>query len=270
MNKFAKTIRSLAWMAFIITAGLVVFAAHSSNTHSRNRSRRRSKPRPTPTGRRALPKPVAGARGFDQFNKRDASARLIAGAATRGGDEAGHSYQDGETAYAAGKYEDAVTSFTEAVRLKPGWAEAHYALALSLNEIGKLEDAIREFKEVVRLKGAYQMVVRSHYDIGNNYTDLKKYAEAIDAYKLSIDLNPDVPESHNNLGLAYAALSRNAEAIAEFNRAIKLEPNYAAAHYNLGVAYLQTGKKQEASEQQQILVKLDAELAKRLESLIKQ
>jgi tetratricopeptide (TPR) repeat protein len=139
-----------------------------------------------------------------------------------------------------------------------------------LNETAKLEDAIREFKEVVRLKGAYQMVVLSYYNIGNNYFDLKKYPEAVDAYKLSIDLNPDIPESHHNLGLAYAALNRTADAIAEFERAIKLEPNYAAAHYNLGVAYLQAGKKPEARAQLQILVKLDAELAKRLEALLKQ
>ena len=112
---------------------------------------------------------------------------MIAGAATRGGDPAGNAYQEGETAYTTGKFEDAAAAFAEAVRLKPGWAEAHYALALALNEIGKLEDANREFAEVVRLKGPYQMVAVSHYNIGNNYTDLKKYLEAIDAYRLSID-----------------------------------------------------------------------------------
>jgi hypothetical protein len=53
---------------------------------------------------------------------------LVAGAATRGVDPAGNAYQDGETAYAAGKYEAAVVNFTEAVKLKPAWAEAHYAL----------------------------------------------------------------------------------------------------------------------------------------------
>lgn len=262
----------LALLTFLVSTALAAFAAHSSTdiSQSRTRSRSRARPRATPTPRRPLPKPDTGARGFDQFNKRDASARLIVGAATRGGDPAGNAYQDGETAYAAAKYQDAVVAFGEAVRLKPVWAEAHYALALALNEIGKLEDANREFAEVVRLKGPYQMVVLSHYNIGNNYTDLKKYPEAIDAYKSSIDLNPDISESHNNLGLAYSALERVAEAIPEFEQAIKLSPEYAAARYNLGVAFLQTGRKREAAEQQQALVKLDVELAKRLEVLIKQ
>ena len=83
-------------------------------------------------------------------------------------------------------------------------------------------------------------------------------------------MNPDISESHNNLGLAYSALGRVDEAIPEFEQAVKLSPDYAAARYNLGVAYLQTGRKQEAVEQQQALVKLNAELASRLEGLIKQ
>jgi len=261
-----------ALLIFLISAGIVTFAAHSrtNTSQSRTRSRVRPKPRPTPTPRHALPKPVTGPRGFDQFNQRDASARLIAGAATRGVDPASNAYQDGETAYATGKYPEAVAAFGEAVRSKPSWAEAHYALALSLNEIGKLEDANREFAEVVKLKGAYQMVVLSYYNIGNNYADLKKYLEAIEAYKLSIDLNPDISESHNNLGLAYSALGRVAEAIPEFERAIKLDPDYATARYNLGVAYLQTGRKQDAAGQQKALIKLDAEMASRLDGLIKQ
>ncbi len=263
---------TLPLLILVTSAVMVAFAPHSrtEDSQSRNRSGNRAKARPTPTPRRALPKPVAGSRGFDQFNQRDASARLIVGAATRGGDPAGNAYQEGETAYAAGKYQEAVVAFGQAVKLKPGWVDAHYALALSLSETGKLADANREFAEVVRLKGPYQMVVLSHYNIGNNYTDLKKYLEAIDAYRSSIDLNPDISESHNNLGLAYSALERTAEAIPEFEQAVKLSPEYATARYNLGVAYLQTGRKREAGEQQQALVKMDAQLASRLEALIKQ
>src|SRR6185295_19391436 len=124
----------VALLIFIMVAGLAVSASNSSTnqTGSRTRSRVRFKARPAPTPRRPLPKPVGGSRGFDQFNKREASARLVAGAATRGGDAAGNAYEEGETAYAAGNYEQAVAKFTEAVRLKPTWPEGYYALALSL------------------------------------------------------------------------------------------------------------------------------------------
>ena len=50
---------------------------------------------------------------------------------------------------------------------------------------------------------------------------------------------------------------------------MRLRPDYAEAHYNLGVAYLQLGRKREAEEQQQILLKLNSELAAKLDTLIK-
>lgn len=258
-------------LTILVCAVLAALVVHSrSDASPQRRSRVRSRLHATPTPRRPLPKPVTTARGFNQFSSRDASSRLVVGAATRGGDAAGTSYQDGETAYAAGKFTEAAAAFTEAIRLESSWAEAHYALALSLNELKKPEQAIDEFNEVVKLKGAYELVVLSHYNIGNNYFDLKKYEEAIEAYRQSIDLDPDRSESRNNLALTYAALNRLPEAMAELEQAVKVNSDYAAARYNLGVAYLQSGRKQEASEQQRALIKLDAELARRLETLIKE
>jgi tetratricopeptide (TPR) repeat protein len=268
IKRTAFVVPLLTIMVCAVFTALVIHSRTNASPQPR-RSRSRSRLRATPTPRRPLPKPVTTARGFNQFNSRDASSRLVVGAATRGEDAAGESYKNGEMAYAAGKFAAAVAAFTEAIRLKPSWPEAHYALALSLNEVKQLEQAIDEFNEVVKLKGAYELVVLSHYNIANNYFDLKKYAEAIAAYRQSIDLDPDRPESRNNLALAYGALDRLPEAIAELEQALKLNPEYAAAHYNLGVAYLQSGKKQQAGEQQRALTKLDAELARRLETLIK-
>lgn len=51
---------------------------------------------------------------------------------------------------------------------------------------------------------------------------------------------------------------------------MQLRADYAEAHFNLGVAYLQLGKKHEAEEQQQLLVKLNSELAGKLDALIKE
>src|SRR5258708_19020363 len=96
------------------------------------------RPKPSPTPRRPLPKPVTGSRGFDQYAKRDASARLIAVAGTRVIIDPGDFYGKGEANYIAGKYEQAVADLTEAVRLSPDWDDPHYVLALSLTELGRL------------------------------------------------------------------------------------------------------------------------------------
>ena len=250
-----------------------------------------SQPKPSPTPRQQLPKPVAGTRDFEQFAQRDASARQVAGAATRaprprparaarpeGAEAEGFAtiaYDRGDTDYAAGRYKEAVEAFSEAVRRRPDWVRAHYALALSLIETEKLKEAIEEFKQVLKLNATEELKVLSNYNTGNAYADLGQYAEAIEAYQqaIKLDANSARPQQlskpHNNLGLAYAASDRLAEAVAEFNEAVHLRPDYAEAHFNLGVAYLQLAKKNEAREQQRILVKLKPELAAKLGALIK-
>jgi tetratricopeptide (TPR) repeat protein len=234
-----------------------------------------NQPKPSPSPRRQLPKPVAGSRGFEQFAKRDASARLIAAAGTRVIVDPGDFYSKGEANYKAGKYEAAVKDLREAVKLSPDWEDPHYVLALALTETGKLKEAIAEFKQVVKLAIKDQPKILSYYNMGNAYADLGDYQDAIDSYNQAIRLNTNssnpqpLSKPHNNLGLAYAALGQLTEAVAEFDQAVQLKPDYAEAHYNLGVAYVQLGRKPEAEEQQRILRTLKPDLAAKLDALIK-
>lgn len=228
-----------------------------------------TQPKPLPTPRKALPKPLAGARNFDQFARRDASVRLIAAAGTRVIVDPGDFYSKGEANYKAGKYDAAVNDLREAVRLSPNWEDPHYVLALALTETGKLKEAIEEFKQVVKLAIKDEPKILSLYNIGNAYFDLRNYQEAIESYQAALKLNPGLSKPHNNLGLAYAAAGRLADAVAEFKQAVQLKPDYAEAHYNLGVAYAQLGRRAEAAEQRRILMKLKPELAAKLNALIK-
>lgn len=234
-----------------------------------------AQPKPSPTPRRQLTKPVGGARGFEQFANRDASARLIAVAGTRMVVDPGDFYSKGEGNYKAGNYEAAVKDLREAVKLSPDWEDPHYVLALSLTELGRLKEAIEEFKRVVNLAVKDQPKILSFYNIGNAYADLGEYQDAIKSYQQAIKLNENssnpqpLSKPHNNLGLAYAASERLTDAVAEFKQAAQLRPDYAEAHYNLGVAYVQLGRKTDAEAQQRILSKLKPELAAKLDALLK-
>lgn len=227
-----------------------------------------SQAKPSPTPRRPLPKPVARARGFEQFAKRDASARLIAGGATRVIVDRGDHFARGEAHYKGRQYEPAVKELREAIKQRPDWEDPHYVLALSLTELGRLDEAIAEFKRVIAFALKDEPKILSYYNMGNAYADLGQYEEAIDAYRQAIKLNDKLSKPYNNLGLSYAALNKIEEAIPEFKEAIKLRPDYAEAHYNLGVAYVQLGRKQDAEEQKKTLVKLKSDLAAKLGALI--
>lgn len=234
-----------------------------------------SQPKPSPTPRRPLLKPVGGSRGFEQFAKRDASARLIAAAGTRVVVDPGDFYSKGEANYQAGKYEAAVRDLKEAVKLSPDWEDPHYVLGLALTELGNLKEAIEKFKQVVKLAIKDQPKILASYNMGNAYANLGEYQGAIKSYQQAIELNANslqpqpLSKPHNNLGLAYAASDRLEEAVAEFKQAVQLRPSYAEAHYNLGVAYIQLGRKPEAEDQQKVLENLKPELAAKLEALIR-
>ena len=156
----------------------------------------------------------------------------------------------------------------EAIKQSPDWDDPHYVLALSLAELGKPKEAIEEYKRVIALAIKNEPKILSFYNMGNAYSDLGDYENAIDSYRQAIKLDPTLSKPHNNLGLAYAALGRLAEAKAEFAEAVRLKSDYAEAQYNLGVAYLQLGRKQDAEEQKQTLVKLKSDLAAKLAALI--
>ena len=236
----------------------------------------KSQPTPSPTPRRQLAKPGGGSRGFEQFAKRDASARLIAAAGTRIIVEPpGDHYSKGEALYKAGKYEAAVAELRIAVNQSPDWDDPHYALALALTELGQLNDAIVEFEKAAKTAIKDEPKIIAYYNMGNAYMDLGNYAKAVESYKKAIQINKESPEPkklskpHNNLGLAYAASGQLPEAVAEFNQAVQLRDDYAEAHYNLGVSYLQLGRTKQAEAEHVILLKLDPQLAARLDALIK-
>ncbi|MEK0191436.1 tetratricopeptide repeat protein [Microcoleus anatoxicus] len=83
-----------------------------------------------------------------------------------------------------------------------------------------------------------QMAV-TELDKGNQFLQEGKLEDAIAAYRLAIELNPDYSWSHHNLGEALAKLGQLEEAIAAFRRAIELKPDFSWSYHHLGDALAQ-------------------------------
>ena len=58
---------------------------------------------------------------------------------------------------------EAVSHFSAALRIKPGYAATHYNLGDALDKQGKLKEAIRHYSEAIRLKPDY---AKAHYNLG--------------------------------------------------------------------------------------------------------
>jgi tetratricopeptide (TPR) repeat protein len=74
----------------------------------------------------------------------------------------------------------------------------------------------------------------------------RRFAEAEDLFRRSVESRPDHSPSHQNLGAVLAMQRKFEEAVVQFRRAIQLNPAQGDAHANLGLALLECGRAEEA------------------------
>ncbi|MEB3193321.1 MAG: tetratricopeptide repeat protein, partial [Snowella sp.] len=92
-------------------------------------------------------------------------------------------------------YEEAISSYDQALKIKPDDHEAWYNRGVALRQLGRLE-------------------------------------EAITSYDNALEIKPDKHEAWYNRGIALGNLSRNREAIISFEKALKIKPNDLDISYN--------------------------------------
>jgi tetratricopeptide (TPR) repeat protein len=164
----------------------------------------------------------------------------------------------GSTYYKSGKYEEAIESYKQAIRIDPDYAMAHYNLGLAYVESGKYKEAIESYKQALRIDPDSAI---AHYNLGVAYGESGKYKEAIESYKQVVRIDPDYADAHCNLGVAYYESGMNKEAIEAFKQVVRIDPDDAEVHYCLGVAYGESGKYKEAIESYKQVVRIDPDYA---------
>jgi Flp pilus assembly protein TadD len=74
------------------------------------------------------------------------------------------------------------------------------------------------------------------------------FADAAQAYRQALKVNPDLAEAHYGLGLALARLDRYQEAVTSFQAALHHKPGWSRALKDLGVTYLKLKRWPEAEK----------------------
>lgn len=98
--------------------------------------------------------------------------------------------------------------------------------------------AIEYLTNAITLKPDY---ADAYYSRGFAYYDLGQYKTAINDYDKAISLHPDDAIAYNNRGKAYAKLRQYNQAIEDFNKSIQLQPDDVNAYNNRAFAYLLRG-----------------------------
>jgi len=139
---------------------------------------------------------------IDRLRDDDDNVRELAAAAMwniwsrSGDDEIDALYKQGIRQMQAADLSDALTTFTEVVRRKPGFAEGWNKRATVLYMMGEHRKSLHDCDETLKRNpkhfGALSGMAQIHVLLGQP-------EKALEAYEKAIDINPNLPDAEENL-----------------------------------------------------------------------
>ncbi len=100
-------------------------------------------------------------------------------------------------------------------------------------QAGKWDDAIAQYLEAIRLNPNN---AQFHNNLGIAYARKVKWSEAMGAYEQALQRDPFYVDAHYNQALSLLHLSKKEEAIRALNQALKIDPKYEPARKALGIS----------------------------------
>ncbi|HEY9598857.1 MAG TPA: tetratricopeptide repeat protein, partial [Cyanophyceae cyanobacterium] len=133
----------------------------------------------------------------------------------------------------AGKYQEALVAYDQAISRNSTIPEAHWGRCYSLNKLQNSKDALPACDRALALKPNYPEALSSK---GYALERQKNYPQALQSAEQAIKLNPKFAEAWTNQGVVLLGMNRPTDALKAFEQATTLKPNYAEAWANRGAA----------------------------------
>jgi tetratricopeptide (TPR) repeat protein len=151
-------------------------------------------------------------------------------------------------------YSDRVTFWQDCVNKSPRKARPYNNLGVALAEQGQHREAIEKYRMALQIDPDYPDPIGN---IGLSLAEQGKVEESITQFLKSLEIKPNDAKTLNNLGASLIVMHRYTEAVQYVSKALNLDPYYANAHNNLAVARQRQGRIEEAIDHFSFAVKLD-------------
>jgi len=170
----------------------------------------------------------------------------------------------GMALYSRGNYDQAVKALLRGADMSASDSNCYYFLSKAYDSSpGQADEVIQHFRRFMELQPQnakapyyYAMSVWKGRRAQDASVDFQQIESLL---KRSVKLDPKFPEAHLQLGNLYSDQKKYETAVPEYERAIALNDDLADAHYRLGQAYVHLGRKDEAQQQLTIYQKLRAQ-----------
>jgi tetratricopeptide (TPR) repeat protein len=132
-------------------------------------------------------------------------------------------------------------------------AKSHYLQGKTYEKEGKLQKAIEEYRNAMRLYPGY---IQAHLDYQRLMLAKGQKKTLIDFYEKQVRDNPRNPTSYYLYG---RLLDDSPSRIEQFEKALTLDPNFIWGYDSLGMEYLKQGKVDGAIKQFMKVIEIDSE-----------
>ena len=155
-------------------------------------------------------------------------------------------YAKGEKAYNKKDYENAVLSFTEAIKIKPDMKESYYMRGLAFLFMQDAENAEKDFNSVLKLDS-------NNADAYNNRGLSKSYLQDVDGaildFKKAIEIDSNFAQAYLNLGSAYMTNEDYDKGLVCLNKVVELDSTNPENYFIRGTLYYIQEKYDEAIDE---------------------
>jgi tetratricopeptide (TPR) repeat protein len=159
--------------------------------------------------------------------------------------------------YLRGSYDEAVKALMHGADLDPSDPRAYYVLSKAYDRApGEADEVVECFHRYADLRprdgqAAYYYALSLWK--GKRPEDSQAYLDQVESLlRKALALDPSLPEAHLQLGNVYSQRRKYAEAVPEYQEALQLSPNIPDAHFRLGQAYVHLGKQDLAQKEFQL------------------
>jgi tetratricopeptide (TPR) repeat protein len=136
-------------------------------------------------------------------------------------------------AFDAGRMEEAISHFDQAVKIEPELYAAWGLRGVALDHLGKHEEAIASYD---RALGIYSDFYEGWNNRGIALGKLGKHQEAIVSFDHALELKPDFIDAWYNRGVSLNSVGRHGEALTSYDHALEIDPSNPVAWFNRGIA----------------------------------
>jgi tetratricopeptide (TPR) repeat protein len=140
--------------------------------------------------------------------------------------------------YSRRQYGQAERVCRQIIAARPGNADAHNILGVSLAALGRAEEALAELKRAIKIN---PQAPSYHANLGEILRQSGTLDEAFEALQTAVKLDANNAQALNNLGIIEYEKRNFKQAVDYYRRALALNPNMAEALNNLGNASRMTG-----------------------------